>query len=941
MPLVLADRVRDTTTTTGTGTVTLSGTAPTGYQSFAVIGNGNTTYYTINAGSQWEVGIGTYSSTGPTLARNTVLESSNSNALVDFAAGTKDVFVTYPADKSVNYDESNNVGIGTTTPSAKLEVTGSTNANFAASIFRNTNAGSSAATSVQLGNDVSAAASSIRINANANSSNPNALRISNNISGDSSNIILANNGDAERMRITSAGLVQINTTSGAGWLNVNSSSGAASILLTNSANSNPFIQFANGAFIQGIGSGGSEDLRFRAGGTTGVLVFDTNSTERMRINNDGNVAIGTSSFLGLLTVGSGSGASTAFQYLNAGSGGSALIGRISGNNTWFVGDTNAAFGSGTGLVNFAYGANPILFATNSTERMRIDSAGNVGIGTASPAGRMAVASATGNTGFNTGTSSSPERGNLWYDTDGTGWKFNIGKLQSGAFTAQMTFQDNGNVGIGTTSPGARLDVNGQARASTLFATSTTASSFTTRLANDPEFQLYASNGVTGGGSGSVKATIGLYFSDTLANLNGGIQFTRGGAGLDGWMNFLTSGTERMRIASDGNVGIGTTTPDIFGRFYTRTVGINSSGTTMLQINGTTYGGIDLGFNGARTANLLAETAGFYLQTVTASPMVFVTNSSERMRITSAGNVGIGTTSPARPLDVNGSIRVASTSNVEWGGDANYITGSTAGLLAFATAGSERMRIDSSGNVGVATTAPGTTFEVALSTTGLPGLRASRSGAQTQYIQMDIGQGASARLFATGGNKAMFITNNNTGAALGTATDSTFIQVPGPTANTPITAMYLESSTANVGIGTTTPAGRLHAVNSYTNSSDATIIAGGNIPGINLRASGGGRFSILANFGATNTTSLAAATGTSNPAEVMRIDHASGAFIIGTGAPNAAAQLQVDSVLRGFLPPRMTTVQRDAITTPPDGLMLYNTTTNKLQVRAAGAWVDLH
>jgi hypothetical protein len=74
---------------------------------------------------------------------------------------------------------------------------------------------------------------------------------------------------------------------------------------------------------------------------------------------------------------------------------------------------------------------------------------------------------------------------------------------------------------------------------------------------------------------------------------------------------------------------------------------------------------------------------------------------------------------------------------------------------------------------------------------------------------------------------------------------------------------------------------------------------------------------------------------------MRFIHSSGAVIVGTGAPNAAAQFQVDSVLRGFLPPRMSTAQRDAIASPPDGLMLYNNTTNKLQVRAAGAWVDLH
>lgn len=102
MALVLKDRVRDTTTTTGTGTVTLSGTPPTGYQAFSAIGNGNTTYYTIADGlGGWEVGIGTYSSTGPTLARTTVLASSNGGSLVSFAAGSKEVFVTYPAERAI------------------------------------------------------------------------------------------------------------------------------------------------------------------------------------------------------------------------------------------------------------------------------------------------------------------------------------------------------------------------------------------------------------------------------------------------------------------------------------------------------------------------------------------------------------------------------------------------------------------------------------------------------------------------------------------------------------------------------------------------------------------------------------------------------------------------------------------------------------------------
>jgi hypothetical protein len=105
MALVLKDRVKETTTTTGTGTVTLAGAAA-GFQTFGVVGNGNTTYYAIvdNTTGAWEVGIGTYTSSGTTLSRTTVLSSSNSGSLVNFAAGSKDVFCTYPSSKSVYLD---------------------------------------------------------------------------------------------------------------------------------------------------------------------------------------------------------------------------------------------------------------------------------------------------------------------------------------------------------------------------------------------------------------------------------------------------------------------------------------------------------------------------------------------------------------------------------------------------------------------------------------------------------------------------------------------------------------------------------------------------------------------------------------------------------------------------------------------------------------------
>jgi hypothetical protein len=102
--LVLKDRVKETTTTTGTGALTLAGAA-TGFQSFAAIGNANTTYYTIydSVTGAWEAGVGTYTASGTTLSRDTIL-SSSTGSILTLTAGTKDVFCTYPAEKAVNQD---------------------------------------------------------------------------------------------------------------------------------------------------------------------------------------------------------------------------------------------------------------------------------------------------------------------------------------------------------------------------------------------------------------------------------------------------------------------------------------------------------------------------------------------------------------------------------------------------------------------------------------------------------------------------------------------------------------------------------------------------------------------------------------------------------------------------------------------------------------------
>ena len=112
MALVVKDRVRETSTTTGTGTITLAG-AVTGFDAFSEVGNSNTTYFTIvhRGADEWETALGTYTASGTTLTRTAVLASSNNGSATDFSAGTKDVFCVYPAGKAVFADAAGAVNI--------------------------------------------------------------------------------------------------------------------------------------------------------------------------------------------------------------------------------------------------------------------------------------------------------------------------------------------------------------------------------------------------------------------------------------------------------------------------------------------------------------------------------------------------------------------------------------------------------------------------------------------------------------------------------------------------------------------------------------------------------------------------------------------------------------------------------------------------------------
>ena len=386
MALVLADRVRDTTTTTGTGTVTLSGTAPVTYQTFGTaIGNGNTTYYTIAGDTEWEVGIGTYSSTGPTLARTTVLSSSAGGTTpATFSAGTKSVFVTYPAEIAVGTDISQTItnktisGASNTITNVSLTtgVTGTlpvanggtgitslgtgvatflgtpSSANLAAAVTDETGSGSLVfGTTPTFTTNITAP---LVIGGTAVSSS---LTLQSTSGVGSSDFVAFKTGSqVERMRITSAGNVGIGTSTPATLIHVAGTGSGPTLRLEN--------QTASTGKTYEIISGDGGPLRFQD---------ITASAERMRISNAGYVGIGTNS------------PQTGFHISFA----DQSTARIRIQNTGASGTTFDIIGGIAATSNVGLSFYDV---TNSATRMYIngDATGYVGIGTTSPAGQLTV-----------------------------------------------------------------------------------------------------------------------------------------------------------------------------------------------------------------------------------------------------------------------------------------------------------------------------------------------------------------------------------------------------------------------------------------------------------------------------------------------------------------------------------------------------------------------
>jgi len=378
-------------------------------------------------------------------------------------------------------------------------------------------------------------------------------------------------------------------------------------------------------------------------------------------------------------------------------------------------------------------ATGITFAdlTVDTDTLYVDAANNrVGIGETSPLSKLHIKVS------DTGVTSPSAQGNLLVLEDSEN---GLSILSSTAGAGYINFGDSDDNDVGMiiyghssnsmdfwTNAGKRMTIDSSGNVGI-------------GIPNPSDYYSTANDLVVGGSSNhgitiatGTTSTGALHFADGTsgaAEYAGYIAYQHN----DNKMRFGINASDKLVIDSSGNVGIGTTSGDVFGRFYARSVSINSTGVSKLQINSATgqYAGIDFGVNGTRTADINSSASSLNLNTIGAIPMTFITNGTERMRIDSSGNVGIGTTTPSGKLNVFGATGLPATSGTTFTGTmrlqvAGYGTTLDFGAEGPATGKQWLQATDASdlsityplllnpngGNVGIGTTSPAVKLEVA-------------------------------------------------------------------------------------------------------------------------------------------------------------------------------------------------------------------------------------
>jgi hypothetical protein len=431
----------------------------------------------------------------------------------------------------------------------------------------------------------------------------------------------------------------------------------------------------------------------------------------------------TVSALNGVSIGATTASTGAFTTLSATGVTTVQAGTVSAPAITTSGDTN------TGI--FFPAADTIAFTEGGVEAMRIDSAGNVGIGTTAPGARLEVASAAfPNVIFNRSVATGGSGSAQWVagqfkatTTEGMSQGFGVatewvlrssagvdntaasisvlrdGADNSGAFTIRtaaagtnterMRIDNAGNVGIGTSSPNLLLSVSTPVSLGNIVE----AANFSQNNSGNP---------TTGTGTriiiGSIPAT------NRAAAIEAAVS-----SGLNGHhLAFLTNAagaapTEKMRITSAGDVGIGTSS--VTSASGQKVLEVSTTLFPTVRVSSTTGTAVQGDFNTNSTNQWVAIGA------TTNHPLIAFTNNTERMRITSAGNVGIGTTSPGSKLDVYGTIHSTLAADPNYyaaltnsGGATQLLAVGPGATMQFWVQGSERARIDSSGNLLVGTTA---------------------------------------------------------------------------------------------------------------------------------------------------------------------------------------------------------------------------------------------